>query len=268
VIKGSLFLLDISTGHVRQLTSDGSDNLEAEWSPEGGRIAFQSTRDGRSDLYIMNFGSGEVRWLTGGAGFNELPRWSPDGSWISFNSSRDGTHGPLGIAGFHRNVYLIKPDGSGLRRLTDGGGFNGDAVWSPKGDLLAFTSDRGGAFDIYLLGTDGRVVRQLTRHTAGGFASYASWSPDGSRLVFDASNPQGDAARASLYWLPVEGGDPRRLTPSLDFRPNWSHNGEWIAFVGSRNGHTQIFTVRPDGSDLTQLTSDPTDKDWPRWRPA
>lgn len=268
-IKRDLFLLDISTGEVRRLTADGAENFEPAWSPDGMQIAFQSTRDGRSDLYVMNLENARVRWLTGRAGFNELPRWSPDGSWITFNSSRDGIHGPLGFAGFHRNVYEVRPDGSRLRRLTAGNGFTGDAVWSPDGNRLAFGSDRGGTFDLYTMAPDGSDVRQLTDHAGGrGFAAYASWSPSGTDLVFDATNERGDPARASIYVIASGGGDASRLTRGNDFRPDWSPNGDWIAFLGNRERHTQLFVVRRDGSDLTQLTTDPTDKDWLRWRPA
>lgn len=268
-IKSDLFLLDISTGQVRRLTADGAENFEPGWSPDGKQIAFQSTRDGRSDLYVMNLESAQVRWLTGRAGFNELPRWSPDGSWITFNSSRDGIHGPLGIAGFHRDIYEVRPDGSRLRRLTAGNGFNGDAVWSPDSNRLAFGSDRGGAFDLYTMAPDGSHVRQLTDHAGGrGFAAYASWSPSGTDLVFNATNEQGDPMRASIYVIASGGGDAHRLTRGDDFRPDWSPNGDWIAFLGNRDSHTQLFVVRRDGSDLTQLTTDPTDKDWLRWRPA
>ena len=268
-IKSDLFLLDVSTGAVRRLTSDGAENFEPAWSPDGMQIAFQSTREGRSDLYVMNLENARVRWLTGRAGFNDLPRWSPDGSWLTFNSSRDGIHGPLGIAGFHRDIYEVRPDGSGVHRLTIGSGFTGDAVWSPSGNRLAFGSDRAGAFDLYTMATDGSDVRQLTDHSGGrGFAAYASWSPSGTDLVFNATNERGDRARASIYVIASGGGDASRLTHGDDFRPDWSPNGAWVAFLGNREDHSQLFVVRPDGSDLTQLTTDPTDKDWLRWRPA
>lgn len=268
-IKSDLFLVDLSTGEVHRMTADGAGNFEPGWSPDGMQIAFQSTREGRSDLYVMTVGTGRVRWLTGRAGFNELPRWSPDGSWITFTSSRDGVHGPFGKAGFHRDVYEVRPDGSRLHRLTAGNGFNGDAAWSPDSNRLVFTSDRGGAFDLYTMAPDGSGIRELTDHGGGrGFASYASWSPSGTNLIFDATNEGADPAPASIYRIAAGGGDAIRITQGYDFRPDWSPNGGWIAFLGKRDGHTQLFVARPDGSELTQLTNDPADKDWPRWRPA
>ncbi len=268
-VKGGLYLLDVATGSVRPLTSDGALNLDADWSPDGGRIAYQSTRDGRSDLYLTDLSDGRVRRLTNGSGFNEYPRWSPDGSWISFTSSRAGVQRPFGAAGFHRDVYLMRPDGTAVRRLTSLGGVDADAAWSPDGSRLVFNSDRGGAFDLYTMTPDGQDQRQLTHHEGRhGYASYPGWSPDGSEIVYDASNSAGDSAAASIYRMAAGGGEARRVTHGFDYRPDWSPDGSWIAFVGKRRGHTQLFVVRPDGTDLTQLTTGTADKDLPRWRPG
>jgi len=268
-VMGGLYLLDVATGIVRPLTSDSAWNADAAWSPDGGRIAFQSTREGRSDLYLMNVPDRHVRRLTDGVGFNEYPQWSPDGSWISFTSSRAGVNGPVGAGGSHRDVYLVRPDGSDLRRLTSLSGYDGSAVWSPDGSRLAFNSDRRGAFDLYTMTSDGRDQRQLTHHEgSGGSAAYPRWSPDGSKIVFNASNPPGDPAGASIYTVPAGGGEATRVTRGYDFQADWSPGGSWIVFLGKRRGHTQLFVVRPDGSDLTQLTSEAADKDRPTWRPV
>jgi len=268
-IKGDLFVLDLSSGQVQRLTTDAGFNTDPAWSPDGRHIAFESTRKGRSDIFLLDVGSGAVTWLTGGTGFNEQPRWSPDGSWISFTSGRDGITEPVGAAGFHRDLYRIRADGSSLRRLTWGGGFNGDAAWSPDGSQMTFTSDRGGAFDLYVMNPDGGDRRQLTHHEGShGFAAYAGWSPDGTAIVFNATNPPADASQSSIYTLAIPAGKPLRITRGYDYHPDWSRDGAWIAFLGSRGGHSQLFVVRPDGSDLTQLTRDTGDKDVPRWRPS
>lgn len=268
-VRGGLYLLDVATGSVRPLTSDRAWNVDAAWSPDGGRIVFQSTREGHSDLYVMDVSGGRVRQLTNSVGFNESPHWSPDASWISFISSRDGVKGPLGAAGFHRDVYVVRPDGTDMRRLTSLSGFDGDATWSPDGNRIAFVSDRGGAFDLFTMSPDGRDQRPLTHHdTKGSFAAFPSWSPDGSELVFNASNPPDDSVSVSIYTMPARGGQATRVTRGYDFHPDWSPDGSWIAFLGKRQGHTQLFAVRPEGNDLTQLTFDPGDKDRPQWRPG
>ena len=69
---------------------DGSPS----WSPDGGRIAFDSLRDGNGEIYVMNAdGSGQTR-LTDDPGFDGSASWSPDGSRIAFQSFRDGDANP------------------------------------------------------------------------------------------------------------------------------------------------------------------------------
>ena len=109
-VSGRLFLLDVATGQVRALTAGRAWNLDGAWSPDGARIAFQSTRQGRDDLFVMDVESGGVRRITDGRGFNEYPAWSPDGQWISFNSTRDGASGS-GAGAYYRDLYLVRPDG-------------------------------------------------------------------------------------------------------------------------------------------------------------
>ncbi len=87
-------------------------------------------------------------------------------------------------------------------------------------------------------------------------------------LYLLASNPSGDSASVSIYALPAGGGEATRVTRGYDYKADLSPDGSWIAFLSARQGHTQLFAVRPDGSDLTQLTTEPGDKDLPRWRPG
>ena len=265
-VNGGLYLLDVRSGRVRALTSDLAWNLDGAWSPDGTMIAFQSTRDGHDDLFVMNVDGGGVRKLTDGRGWNEYPSWSPDGQWITFNSNRDGIAGS-GETGYYRDLYMMRADGSGIRRLTQQAGANTEAAWRPDGSTLAFQSDRAGTWDIYTMELDGSSLRQLTHHENAGFPR---WSPDDSRVVFEAGPPSGPA---SIYWLTVGQDGLHRVTssesgPYGDIYPDWSPDGRWIVFTRSHSGGDQLFAVRPDGSDLTQLTDGPGYKDLPRWRPV
>jgi Tol biopolymer transport system component len=67
------------------------------------------------------------------------PKWSPDGKQIAFTSTRDGNY----------EVYLIRPDGTGLRNLTQHDAVDKDPAWTPDGSQVTFVSNRDGKFDLY-----------------------------------------------------------------------------------------------------------------------
>ena len=264
---GALFLLDVATGRVRALTTDRARNVGATWSPDGHRIVYESTRDGRSDLYVMDLPNGAIWRLTDGRGFNEEPSWSPDGARIAFASSRDGITAPLGSARFHLDLYRMRSDGTGVWRLTSLPGATYSPTWSPAGVRIAFVSDRDGNFDIFTMADDGRDQRQITDfHRMAGFSAYPRWSPDGSHIVFNASNPPPGPA-ASIYSVRADGSEVHRLTDGYDFKPDWSPDSRWIVFLRKWQGHTELFIARSDGGGVTQVTGDGADKDGPRWRP-
>jgi len=268
-VNGGIYLLDVATGQARALTSDLAYNLDGAWSPDGSTIAFQSTREGRDEIFTMDVHGGQIRRLTDGRGFNEYPSWSPDGRWILFNSTRDGI-ADGGATGYYRDLYLMRPDGTDVHRVSRHSGTFAFAAWSPDGRTLAFQSDRSGStWDVYTMGVDGSGVRQLTHYEkTAGFAAFPRWSPDGTRIVFGASM---HGEPGSIYWLTVGEEQAHRVTtgvPGLqwDGFADWSPDGRWIVF--ERNGSdAQLFAVRPDGSDLTQLTDGRGYKALPRWRP-
>ena len=258
----------MATGRARALTSDLAYNLDGAWSPDGSTIAFQSTREGRDDIFTMDVDGGHIRRLTDGRGFNEYPSWSPDGQWILFNSTRDGVD-DSNAEGYYRDLYLMRPNGTDVRRLTRHRGINAFASWSPDGRNLAFQSDREQTWQVFTMGLDGTGLQQITHHhNKLGSAGFARWSPDGKRIVFGSSI---SGEPAAIYWLNVGETELHRVTvavPGLqwDGFPDWSPDGEWIVFT--RDGaEVQLFAVRPDGTDLTQLTDGPGYKALPRWRP-
>ena len=120
---------------LERLTTDPAYDDQAAFSPDGKQLVFVSTRGGgTARLWTMDLATRRVGALTSEKGGDFRPSWSPDGKWIAFSSSRDHnapfTHGRwerLQLA----DIYIIHPDGSGIKRIAESSGFCGSPKWMP-----------------------------------------------------------------------------------------------------------------------------------------
>jgi hypothetical protein len=157
-------------GNEFQLTDSLADDLAPAWSPTGTQIAFESLRDGNSEIYVMTYdGSGQVN-LTQNPAPDHTPAWSPDGTKIAFESLRDGA----------REIYVMNADGSEPTRLTFGPGLNVAPQWSTDGSAIVFTriegdSNRDGFVNLADMGNFFFV-------DVGGSMPQALW---GQRMIFE-----------------------------------------------------------------------------------
>ncbi|XP_020212488.1 uncharacterized protein LOC109797018 [Cajanus cajan] len=181
--------MDVDEGNsVKRLTLDGKNNAFPSPSPDGKWIVFRSGRSGHKNLYIMDAVGGErkgLRRLTEGPWTDTMCNWSPDGEWIAFASDR---HDP-GSGSFE--LYLIRPDGSGLRKLVESGsgGRANHPYFSPDGKRLTFTSDYAGISaepisnphhyqpygEIFSVRLDGSDIKRLTHNSYED--GTPAWSP-------------------------------------------------------------------------------------------
>lgn len=118
-----------------RLTDDPAYDDQGAFSPDGRQVVFVSTRaGGRANLWLVDTDTRKAAPLTSGNGGDFRPSWSPDGKWIAFSSDRDSDL-PFAKGRWERlhlvDVYLIHPDGSGLRRISQHGGFCGSPKWTP-----------------------------------------------------------------------------------------------------------------------------------------
>lgn len=168
------------------------------------------------------------------------------------------------------DIFILEEGESEPVNLTAHRGVDADPAISPDGSRIAFRSERGGTSDIYVMDRDGSDVRQVTR---GMDAWSPDWSPDGRTLVFSAivSDPEAEVYDSELFTLDltVENAEPVRLThdPGMDTHPDWSPDGSRIVFASSRASTFDLYTVAPDGSSMTQLTSGVTNDMQPAWSP-
>jgi Tol biopolymer transport system component len=119
---------------LERLTDSPAYDDQAAFSPDGRRLVFVTTRaDGTADLWTLDIASRRAQPLTSGAGGDFRPSWSPDGQWIAFSSDR-GAGLPFARGRWEAlhvvDLYIVHPDGTGLKRLTEPRGFCGSPKWS------------------------------------------------------------------------------------------------------------------------------------------
>jgi TolB protein len=208
---------------LRQLTNTPGEGAETPvWSPDSAFIAFAAySAEGNNDVYIMRADGTDVRPLTNSPGYDDHPHWSADGERIIFNSDRDTPDPAAPWEKRWHDIWSIRPDGTGLVKLTDCRTACTFGSLSPNGEYLLY-----------------RRVDDTT----------------GLNWLLEAG-----VRNSEIYIARQDGSEPRRLAghPAFDGWPAWSPDGTWIAFASNRSGPAmtaQLWLVRPDGSDLHQIT--------------
>jgi Tol biopolymer transport system component len=147
----------------REVTTGPNNNGFPSMSPDGTRFVYRSFGPEGDGLKIMNLQTKAVTTLT--SGYDTFPLWSPRGDSIMFSRLADGDY----------EIYTIKPDGTGVRRLTRAHGNDAHQGWSPDGEHIIFASSRMGFKDeatytdapqpygeLFVMRSDGSSVEQLT----------------------------------------------------------------------------------------------------------
>ena len=245
--EDSIYILDVHDGsQMRLATGHGP-----VWSPDGKKIAFALDAQGPPNVYVVNAdGSNRVRLTAGGVcyswspdgrkiafeirhAFNRYyttavavidadgsnlievsspmrkidgsrsmgcPSWSSDGK-IAFATGDDRSY-----------TYVMNSDGSGLRKVAEGGGL----AWSPDGKKAAFwrANGEGGYKSIYVIDSNGSGLRKLAE------GSRYVWSPDGKKIAFHAND--------HIHLVNTDGSNHVELTKGS--QPIWSPDGKRIAF--------------------------------------
>lgn len=236
---------------------------------------------------------GTIVQLTDG-GENAEAYWSQDGKWITFQSTRDGRTCD--------QQYVMKADGSALKRVSDGRGKTTCGWFFPDGKRLFFGASTAhdatcpakpdpskgyvwplDKYDIYTVGRNGKGMKRLTNYDV--YTAEGVLSPDGKKIVF-TSLKDGDL---DIYTMNVDGTDVKRLTNTLgyDGGPWWSPDGKQIVYRAHhpkdstevrqykellaqhliRPSKVELYVMNADGSGNRQVTALGGANFGPSWTP-
>lgn len=252
-----IYIADYDGENQKRVTVGRTLNITPRWSPDARSIAYTSYRRGEPQIFVSHIYEGTLDELTKGAGSgqNWLPAWSPDGQKVCFGSTRGG--GPS-------QLYIVNKDGSGLRRLTDDRWVNTTPTWSPSGNQIAFVSDRTGNPQIYVINADGAgQVQRIS--TTEAYADKPSWSPPPyNEIAYTARTGPGN----DIKIIDMATRQVRQITfgEGTNESPTWAPNGRHFAFMSTRSGREQVFTIDRLGKGLKQITKTGNNQqpDWSR----
>jgi hypothetical protein len=203
IFRVDTWLVDLTpdfkpAGSPKRLISSTHTDYNAQYSPDGKRIVFHSTRSGASEIWISDAdGAHTVRLTNFNAPITGSPRWSPDGQWIVFDSNKEGQF----------EIYRMRSNGGPPERLTQNPATDGVPSYSRDGRSIYFMSNRSGTSQVWKMDGDGRNPRQITRH--GGYLAFESYD---RHWVF-YSRADGESP---LYRVPVDGGEELQVLPRVD----------------------------------------------------
>jgi TolB protein len=233
-----------------RVTSDRSISLMPALSPDGKRVLYVSQKSGQWRLYEVDLATGDrtAAPLIGSTVVS--PSWEPGGDGYAVAANVNG----------NQELFHVRKSGH-VDQLTHDGADDVSPTYSPDGKRVAFTSNRGGSPQIYVMDAHGGRARRITFD--GPYNSEPSWSPTGLFIAFTCQ--QGDHFKICL--AEAGGGDSTAITsgPWDDESPVFSPDGRHIAFASNRGGRQDIYMMDVDGRNVERLTYNGANNMAPSW---
>jgi len=231
-----------------------------------------SNESSNEAVFSMRSDSAELLYTPDSPSSSQNPAFSTTGDTIIFTLFDEGYNcGPAAL-------YLMCPGEEPFLLLEDYDVDNVNlpgACWNGVVDKITFASDREDIDEIWTINSDGSAPFRVTHHLPPNYFTEPSFSPDGEWIVFEETQDTTEEEEYNSIWkIRADGTELTRLTNGPaggtdDRQPNWSPIGDRILFQrhipGSDNW--DIFTMAPDGSDIQQVTTDPSSDTDASWSP-
>ena len=255
-----LRVLRLSDGASFIIINTGAKVRRPQWSPDGRYLYYVCNCVGPVDLWrrqiVDGTGVGNPDRVTTGLEVRDF-RFSRDGSRLVYSKGR-------WVSNFWRVPILQNRPATwaDAEQITFDQAYIEQLNVSPDGQRVAYSSDRTGNQDLYVMPIGGAAL-QLTADPAPDWAP--DWTPDGRGLVFYSYR----TGNRELWVMPATGGAAMQLTrnPSVDFVSHWSPDGREIAFTSNRTGNLDIWVISADGKESRQITRHLALDSNPTWSP-
>lgn len=249
-----LIIADADGENPRVAMQSSQPVMSPAWSPDGEWLAYVSFENSVAAVFVQRVRTGERRQVSARAGHNGAPAFSPDGRRLAV---------VLSGSGGNFDIYVLDLATQALTRITDDPAIDTEPAWSVDGQTLYFTSDRGGAPQIYAAPAQpGARARRITFDVSSAMRPRVS--PDGQQLAIVTQ--EGGAYRVAA--VDLASGTVSALTRgTLDESPSFAPNGAVLIYAGREGGQGVLATVSVDGQVSTRLKSGQGNVREPVWGP-
>jgi Tol biopolymer transport system component len=267
-----IYLIDLPTGEITQLTDINGGACQPTWSPNGMQLVFISPCNSNKESYA---GSGLFIMNADGSGLSPLPSspagdfdpdWSPVEDKIIFTSLREGGR---------PNIFVMDLSNRGVTNLSGTVAHDYQPSWSPDGSVILFVTTSGGTPQVWFMDPSGRSTADIFSRTNSLSNSDPFWSPDGLLVLFTQLTG-GSSSRPQLMGADWKDGGSERGFNEVQIvdmnagvrEADYSPDGFWLVFVSAEEaGNFDIFIARSTGSGIERITTDPAPDFDPAWRP-
>jgi len=248
-----IWVIDFNGKNPRPLVQNNRTNLSTEWTTDGKSIYFTSSSIDDWHLWKTDL-RGKQSQITRFKGSALGPAMLSNGKELLISLSKDG----------NPDIYLMKLDGTVVRRLTSRRGINIGPYPSPDGKSFCFASDRFGNLHVFSMEIDSGVTERLTR--VGTLNDSCAWNPRDDLILFSGMDTDREF---DLFAMDSKGQNMERLTYDAknNESPSWSPDGKLVVFSSRRGGRNQIFVMKADGTQVLPLVELPGDASQPSWSP-